>query len=221
MTCPLCSSSELKNLGDFKGHKKLTIEFYLCKICQLLFKDPSLRLALEQEKHRYETHNNDLTNSNYMGYMEKSWKLILGQLDLSKSSEIQILDYGCGPTQAFEYFGKKSEVQIDSYDPLFFPKLDEFKPYDGIVMHESFEHFYQPGQELATACRSLKPDSQLWIHTQIYTDDTDLNTWSYTRDPTHVVFLTDFCLEWIRKNFKFSKVVTLKSDFFALIKKAK
>ena len=56
MNCTLCNT---------KLTTKINKEFYNCKTCKAIIKDKKYYLSAEEEKERYELHNNDVTDVNY------------------------------------------------------------------------------------------------------------------------------------------------------------
>ncbi|MGH1468384.1 MAG: methyltransferase domain-containing protein [Bdellovibrionales bacterium] len=184
--CLLCGAASKKETGLL----------YECLRCGLLFKDPSNFWSLTKEKARYLTHNNDVENLGYLGYLNKL---------LSKMGALtgEVLDFGCGPEKGLEALIKHNkfmDVKVDSYDPIFFPNLLPDKKYDYIYASECFEHFYNPQQEIEKVLSLLKSGGCIGVATNL-SDEEDLENWWYTNDPTHVVFYSKKVFQFLAKKY--------------------
>lgn len=183
--------------------------YWKCSNCKLVFKDPSAFVSFETEKARYETHNNDLEDQGYLGYLDKLFSL----RDHIKG---EVLDYGCGPTKGLQSLIEKQSLKkfnIESYDPIFFP-IEITKKYDLIFASECFEHFYKPKEEIEKVLKCLKSKGTVLISTELY-DGKNFKTWWYLNDPTHVVFYSEYTFRWIADFYKLD-VLFLKSPHIGL-----
>jgi hypothetical protein len=84
------------------------------------------------------------------------------------------------------------------YDPFFAPDRDLLDAsYDFLTCSETAEHFHDPAAEFRRMDTLLRPGGWLGLMTGLLQPDTDLATWWYLRDPTHVSFYTLDSLDWI------------------------
>lgn len=184
--------------------------YWKCSNCELIFKDPSVFVSLEKEKARYATHNNSVEDEGYLSYLNRLFSL-------SEFKEGLALDYGCGPTKGLEALVKNKnldKVQVESYDPLFFPIDLKHKKYDLIFASECLEHFHKPDEEVKKILNLLKSKGSLLISTELY-DGKDFKNWWYLNDPTHVVFYSKKTFQWMIDFYGLS-LVFLKSPHISL-----
>lgn len=122
-----------------------------------------------------------------------------------------LLDYGCGPTRGIETIWGGPQLQVTSYDPIFFPITSEDgaalgadRAYDVIVCCEAAEHFYDPAREFAKMARLLRPsESLIVLRTGWRTGAAEtFAQWGYPHDPTHVCFYSQPTMEWIRSHWQ-------------------
>ncbi len=197
--CPLCHS----HAGLF--YKKKEKRYYQCAHCLSIFVDPRCYVSKEDEKKRYQEHNNDIENPNYQKFVAP----IINEVERRFGKEHRGLDFGAGTGPVIaKLLGEKKYV-IDLYDPFFWnnpEKLEE--KYDYIVCCEVMEHFHFPDKEFALLKSLLKPGGVLFCMTDIYSEEIDFKTWYYKDDITHVFFYHRNAIEWIHSKFKFSGLKT-------------
>lgn len=186
--------------------------YYKCSNCNLIFKDPHLFVSLEKEKARYLTHNNSPEDQGYLKYLNKLFSCV-------DVHEGKILDYGCGPTKGLEALVKSknlSKLEVESYDPIFFPEKNSEKnqKYDFIFASECFEHFYDPKKEIENILKLLNSKGSLLISTEL-SDGKSFKNWWYLKDPTHVVFYSLKTFKWLADRYNLD-VLLLKSPHIVL-----
>ncbi len=193
MSCPLC----------FHGSNPLFENYFHCPQCDLRFLDPKYHLTPEQEKQRYLSHNNDVTDKRYQ-------KFVSPLVDEVKAHCVQGscgLDFGSGSGPVLAMLLKENGYQVEMYDPYFCPNPSVLeKYYDFIVSCEVIEHFYSPHVEFTKLKKLLKNGGVLGVMTSIYSEEIDFENWYYRRDPSHVVFYSKKTLQWIAKSFGFQSV---------------
>lgn len=186
-----------------------------CRSCDLLQKTSELFLEASDEKSRYETHNNDLEDPQYLAYLDK----LFSRLKPFLSSPCSALDYGCGPTRGLAELVKNSDdhesTDVVSYDPFFYPSLPEGL-HDLIFASECFEHFYDPLAELEKMVGLLSDGGILGISTRL-SDHENFKTWWYAKDPTHVIFFSKRTFQWISSKFEL-EILLLNSPHIILRK---
>ncbi|KQC05514.1 MAG: 2-polyprenyl-3-methyl-5-hydroxy-6-metoxy-1,4-benzoquinol methylase [Candidatus Cloacimonas sp. SDB] len=192
MNCPLCNT-QLETRADKY--------YFICSTCDARVKDKKYYLTPEQEKCRYEEHNNNVKDMCYQNFTAPITKTILQKFNLKHSG----LDYGCGTGPVISTILQKKGYNVKLYDPLFHPDegyLDHH--YDYIFSCEVFEHFYQPATEIKKLISLLKPQGYLLFMTHLYDENTNFQNWYYRNDPTHVFIFTAKTINYIAENFNLS-----------------
>ena len=194
MTCPLCAST-----GPFinKPHEAWKAErFWHCTACDVVFIPPTEWASFEQEKKRYQNHQNDENSSGYLQFLEKTVIQILEKIP--KSS--RILDYGSGPRATLSMNLREKGYDVVSYDPFFNP-IPVSGKFDLVLAHEVFEHFREPAKELQKIQSYLKANGIFLIHSSLRPSDEKFASWWYARDLTHVLLSSEKTLQWIARNY--------------------
>lgn len=200
MMCPLCHKDQAyMHFEDIKSHRV----FYICQICDLIFQDRLGLMSIKEEKKRYENHENHLLDEGYRQFLEPSVQAIKQFYQPSLSG----LDYGCGPYPALAQILLEQQIEVDIYDPLFFPKKDFSKTcskkYDFLVSTEVVEHFYDVSKQWQKMFSCLKEKAQVIIMTQRHSELINFPQWHYWRDETHVSFYSEKTLSWIAQKWRF------------------
>ena len=192
MKCPLCDSNASPLFIGPLG------EYHRCEGCFGVFLLPQYHLTDEDEKRRYETHNNDVLDPGYQGFVQP---LVDAVMD-SFSREHKGLDFGCGEGPVISYLLKKEGYHVDLYDPYFHADGSIFeKRYDFIILSEVMEHFKQPAKEFKTLFSLLKPGGKIFCLTELLKDDIDFARWHYKNDETHVFFYHEMSIQYIARRF--------------------
>ncbi|MFN7825525.1 MAG: methyltransferase domain-containing protein [Pseudobdellovibrionaceae bacterium] len=181
--CLICNHQNLESIS----HQQRPGLFWHCLICDFAFLDPMERALPEAEKARYETHQNLSSDQGYRDFLKPIW----GSLQELGQTDLKILDYGSGPTQALAEILRELGHRVDCYDPFFAPTLMG-KDYDLIVSTEAIEHFYDPRKEVLKMEGLLAPNArigEIWVMTQIFHKEKFADWW-YVRDFTHVCFFS-------------------------------
>jgi hypothetical protein len=179
MICTLCESTNVKFL-EVAGDKR---KYYFCQSCYLVFVDPNFHLPLEQEKIRYEFHNNSDKDAGYVKFLDQ---VIYPTLPFLNSGMIG-LDYGCGPNPTLSGLLAKLHLTCHNFDPLFgfsHPR----QVYDFLFATETVEHFRIPKSDFLKMDKLLKPKGYLSIMTDHWESLDQFANWYYRRDVTHVSF---------------------------------
>lgn len=193
--CPLCDS----NAESFFKE-----QFYLCNNCKGIFRPKSDYPNLEDEKQRYEKHNNDINDNGYQNFVSPITNAVIANHKIEETG----LDFGAGSGPVISKILKDKNFQIELYDPFFhnYPELLEGQ-YDYIVCCEVIEHLHNPAKEFALLFELLKPYAKLYCMTHIYDDSIDFGNWYYKNDITHVIIYQKETLKYIAEKYKFSDVV--------------
>lgn len=198
--CPLCVSHQTVLFYEDKYKK-----YFRCQNCSLVFLNPSDRLSPDEEKARYEEHNNDSEDPGYREFLSRLFRPMKERL----SRGLKGLDYGSGPGPTLSLMFEEEGHSMDIYDPYFAPNEKVFeKKYDFISCTESVEHFFEPAKEFMRFDRLLEEKGLLGVMTQPLVELEAFSTWYYRNDPTHVSFFSEDSLNWVAKkwNWKLENV---------------
>lgn len=190
MLCTLCETPLFNKIDEF---------YFSCNECYALVKNSQFYITYQEEKERYETHNNDVNDVRYQQFTSPITSFILKNYTQNHLG----LDYGCGTGPVISKQLHNNGFRVQLYDPFFYP--DEgylnFK-YDYIFSCEVFEHFYQPKLEIEKLLSLLKPEGRLLIMTHQFDGAIDFTKWYYRKDPTHVFIFTKKTFEYIAKKYQ-------------------
>jgi SAM-dependent methyltransferase len=199
MLCPLCKS-DLTN----EYCKSDEVLFLHCDNCGLVFKHSNFFPSLEYEKKRYLLHQNDVEDKKYQKFVSPIVEIIKKQ----KSPKSKGLDFGAGPGPVITKLLCDNGYSVSLYDPFFYPDKSVLTTsYDFIICCEVMEHFRHPSSEFKLLRKLLKPKGTLYCMTQLIPKETAFENWYYQRDPTHLVFYSVQNIDWIKKQFGFSRVI--------------
>lgn len=189
--CPLCSSP---NFSTFQSAL-----FFRCAECFLIFKDSKVRLNPQEEKARYQFHENSIDDQNYVQFLMPT----ITEIKRNIPTPARGLDYGSGPSPVLADLLVKENYEVTAYDPFFSPKdLALLKPFDFVVSTEAIEHFFNPSVEFERIFKLLKKSGHLVIRTELYKENSSVTDWYYPRDPTHVSFFSEKTMRWIAEKFQ-------------------
>ena len=192
--CPLCF-----NGSDTFAHSNNRDDFR-CSYCQSIFADPKTFLNYEDEKSRYETHNNDVLDPGYRNFMKPIVDIVSDKFTQNHIG----LDYGSGTGPVVSKMLHEKGFRVEQFDPIFCNKPEVLtKSYDYIVCCEVIEHFYNPHKEFLQLRAMLNPGGGLFCMTHIYIDSIDFRKWYYKNDSTHVFFYHPLALSYIKEQFQF------------------
>ena len=194
LVCPLCEA---------QGREFYEQEYIVCDNCGSIFKGKNLFLLPDEERGRYELHNNDAQDVGYQKFVSPITDAILEEF-----TPLHVgLDFGSGRGSAISKVLSDNDFNIFEYD-LFFNDDRELlqQKYDYIACCEVIEHFHNPKKEFALLRSLLKDGGKLYCKTHPYDDSIDFGKWYYRKDPTHVFFYKDKSFEHIREAFGFKDV---------------
>jgi SAM-dependent methyltransferase len=202
--CLICQSDNVTNHYSYldKGLKRER-HFLRCPNCSFVFLAEEDRLTQDEEKMRYDSHNNDKEDPGYINFLMKFYKPF--QSYLNENHKIG-LDYGAGPGPALAGIFRENNYLMDIYDPYFAPDenvINRKKYYDFISCTEAIEHFYDPMNEIEKMLELLKDGGVLGFMTQFLVER-DFDKWWYKNDPTHVCFFNHQSFNYIAEKYKLS-----------------
>jgi SAM-dependent methyltransferase len=178
-------------------------KYYRCGQCSAIFLDPACYVSKENEKKRYEEHNNNVDDPGYRKFVEPIVSLIRERFNIKHKG----LDFGSGTGPVIAKLLREKGYDVELYDPFFCdnPKALE-KKYDFIICCEVIEHFHFPAKEFKLLKSLLSPGGMLFCMTDLYSEKTDFKNWYYKNDPTHVFFYHQSTLARIKSLSGFSSV---------------
>ncbi len=188
MDCPLCT--EASQLFYEESRRR----FFDCPHCRLVFLGRDLLLGLQEERARYSSHKNTLTNPGYRKFLLRLVEPLRERIEKNSVG----LDFGCGPTEAMKELFQEFGFSVASFDPHFFPDRMVLKSrYDFILLSEVVEHFREPRKEFSLLKDLIKPKGWIAVSTAVLRNDADFPSWYYKNDPTHVNFFREETLKWL------------------------
>ena len=191
--CPLCrgAGSEPFHRSD----RRKPVRIYLrCDDCGLVHVPPSQRVSAQEEKARYDLHDNDPADAGYRRFLARLAEPLLKRL----SAPSEGLDFGCGPTSVLADMLRGDGHHVVVYDPFYAREPGPLEGrYDFITLTEVVEHLHTPGEELRRLWGLLRPGGLLALMTQLLPAAEDFASWHYISDPTHVCFFGDRSIAWL------------------------
>jgi SAM-dependent methyltransferase len=210
MNCKVCGSEDIQL---FARNKKR--EFLRCSRCELVFVPEQFYLTTEQERTRYDLHDNSIDNKGYIEFLEKIVSVIADRFPV----DCTILDFGSGANAVLGKILDKKGYSCDSYDPLFnIQRSSDFVLYDIIVICEVIEHLRFLQNDLEFIKKHLKPDGTIIIRTQLYPDAKKFLNWWYIQDLTHINFFSPVTIAFVASQLNRAVVLTREKDIFILEK---
>lgn len=183
MHCLICKEKAKEHLDG-----KLNIKTYKCSNCAFIFKDPTLFASLNEQKKRYDLHQNDSDNAGYRDYFQGFLDYVLPLVNDTGSA----LDFGCGRSVLLSDMMSENGIVSDYYDPIYHENSNHAeKKYDLITSVEVFEHLHDPVQVFSELLSLLNDNGYLAIRTEFAPMRmADYFSWYYRQDPTHVGFFS-------------------------------
>jgi hypothetical protein len=212
MNCLLCQST---SAAAFKVLKKPERHYFHCAECDFIFMDPAERLSPQDEKARYDLHQNqdDLGHRAFLRPLLDQIQKIQKSSTLSPS-EFKALDYGCGAEPILGNMMLETGIIATNYDLFFRPDQDAFRQtYHLITSTEVWEHFYDPRTEIERLIKLLRNHGVLAIMTSGHKGEAAFHDWYYRRDPTHVAFFSEKTMAWLAHTFKL-EVLSQRSPYW-------
>lgn len=207
MICVVCESTARVYTKDPER------SYFECQACQLVFVPRSELISYEQEKARYDHHQNLEKDSHYISYLEKIAKGILPHLKTQNRG----LDFGCGRTKLLENILNQSGYNVSSYDLYYFPESFLLKQkYDFIILSEVIEHLREPRFTLNELSMMLNPGGKIFIKTKFLPAREQFDRWFYKRDITHIQFFNPVSLKKIGELSNLEKFQDLGDDLYLL-----
>ncbi len=207
--CPLC-----KKYRNSLFHQSENRIYLHCSNCDLVFVPDNFILSEEEEKKKYDNHQNSPQNGGYVDFLNRL--LIPLERYLPKGAEG--LDFGCGPGPTLSVIMKEKGFMMDIYDHFYAKESQVFqKRYDFITLTEVIEHLKNPVFEMERLWNLLKTEGYLGIMTAFRVEKFD--SWYYKRDLTHIRFFSQNTFKWLAK--KLDAKILLANNGVVIMKKEK
>lgn len=188
MNCPLCNETQTS-----KWSEDPVRPYFECGHCSLVFVPQDFLLSAEDERKRYDTHENDERDVRYREYLTK----IASGISPSLSQGQKGLDFGCGASTLMAQIMDESGFEMDSYDLYYHPLTPIWsQKYDFIILSEVIEHLSSPRETMLKLAKLLTKDGQFFIKTKFLPETKEqFDVWYYKKDPTHICFFNSRSME--------------------------
>jgi len=182
-TCPLCHHQQTHLF--YRDHRR---SYLRCQNCDLIFVSRGDLLTQQQEKARYDLHQNNPEDEGYLRFLNQFIKPLLKRIGPPPQ---QGLDFGSGPGPVLGLILEKQGFKMSLYDPFYSPDSSVLEnTYDFVTCTETIEHFNNPDKDWRLLLNLLKSGGWLGIMTQLVEDPQDFPTMHYITDRTHVSFFS-------------------------------
>lgn len=209
MHCPLCKSEEI---SEYFSNKRRV--FLQCGNCELVFVPEQFHLSAEEEKKRYDLHENNPDDEGYRKFLSR---LAIPLNERLKPSSYG-LDFGSGPGPALSEMITDMGHRVKIYDQFYADDREVLnKRYDFITATEVFEHLREPLETIELLWRILNPGGILGLMTKLVIDRQAFSTWHYITDRTHICFFSESTFNWLVGRLN-ARIEFIGSDVIMLYK---
>lgn len=212
MNCQLCHTP---NAASLKVTKKPEHNYFHCAECDLIFMEPTERLAPQFEKARYDQHENE-DQAGHRAFLRPLVNEVENFVQAEKLnlSEVRLLDFGSGPSAALGRMFQEKNFNVTNYDLYYHPDQDALKrPYNIVTSTEVWEHLYSPREDIERMVRLTKKGGLLAVMTSGHKGGGVFADWYYRRDETHVAFYSEKTMNWIARKFEL-KILKAQSPYW-------
>ena len=179
-------------------HQVKDIDYLKCSRCKLVFVAPGQRLNPEEEKSRYDLHENDPEDPNYRKFLSQLFDPLNKKLPPKSFG----LDYGSGPGPTLHLMFEEAGHYMNIFDPFYDnDPVVLNNTYDFITTTETAEHFFEPGKEFNLLWTILKKGGYLGVMTKLLKKPEHFADWHYKEDDTHVAFYSEPTFQWIARHY--------------------
>ncbi len=191
--CILCKSKQIDGFCTADGY-----DYLHCKKCDLIYVKPGQRLDPDEEKSRYDLHENDPADERYRDFLNQLYTPLINKLSPKSSG----LDFGSGPGPTLSVMFEEEGHSMNIYDPFYAPDKAVFQnTYDFITTTETAEHLFKPREEFDLLWKCLKPGGYLGIMTKVVPSLDEFYDWHYRKDDTHVTFYSEKTFQWMAEHY--------------------
>jgi hypothetical protein len=145
-------------------------------------------LSPNDECARYAHHDNTVANPGYLRFLGEVAEVVCE----TTAPGTRVLDFGSGENAVLTALLRERGRDCVAYDPLYGIGPDALAArYDAIVVCEVIEHLRELRAELAKLAGCLRMGGHIVIRTRCYPSLTEIPSWGYARDPTHLNFFAE------------------------------
>lgn len=178
-------------------HEKSGVRYHCCPDCEFISMDESSILTADEEKKRYDAHENSLEDPSYVEYFRRFIDAAILDYCAVKGRG---LDFGSGPSPVLAtILARDYGFSMDIHDPFYAPRKPYLgKRYDLVTCTEVVEHLKDPLEYFQMFVGLLEEGGLLAVMTSFHpkNDESFLN-WHYRRDASHISFFTLRTMEQI------------------------
>jgi len=195
-TCPLCQSHKAETY--FQDRKRA---YYRCPICLLVYVPREYHLGRDEEKQRYDSHQNNPDDPAYRRFLNQLMSPLVTRLRPGQRG----IDFGSGPGPALATMFGENGYEMLNYDIFYANDEDVLQQqYDFLTCTETMEHFASPGAEWERFLHLVKIGGWLGIMTQMLEDGIDFGSWYYKNDETHICFYARETFQFLAERYGLS-----------------
>ena len=192
--CPLCQRVDAKFFLEDKFRS-----YFQCNTCGLIFVPASQCLTSEEERGRYDLHQNNPNDPHYRKFLDR----LFNPMQKLIAPGSKGLDFGSGPGPTLSLMFEEAGHKMSIYDYFYANDSSVFEEqYDFITTSEVVEHLFDPQKDLNRLWECLKPGGYLGIMTKLALDRDAFASWHYKNDPTHVSFFSKKTFKWLATQWK-------------------
>jgi hypothetical protein len=170
-----------------------------CRTCRLIFIPAEQHISADEEKSRYDQHNNNPDDPDYRTFLSRMFLPMQHRLNARSCG----LDFGSGPGPTLSLMFEEGGHRMAIYDHFYAPTHATLsQTYDFITATEVVEHLHRPGFELERLWSLLNSGGLLGVMTQLVPESTPFADWYYIKDPTHVCFFSLPTCEWLAEHWQ-------------------
>jgi hypothetical protein len=189
ITCPFCKTEKV--IGFFQDKRR---DYLRCQVCSLVFVPHWQFVSSEEEKSRYDLHQNSPQDQGYRSFLNR----IFIPMQKCLAPESCGLDFGSGPQPTLSVMFEEAGHGMTIFDYFYEKSPSVFKrQYDFITATEVVEHLHNPKEELERLWACLRPGGILGLMTKLAPDDNAFSCWHYKNDLTHVCFFSQATFQWL------------------------
>ena len=165
-----------------------------CQVCNLVFVPPWQFVSAEEEKSRYDLHQNSPEDQGYRSFLSRIFIPLQKHLTPASCG----LDFGSGPVPTLSVMFQEAGHSMMLFDYFYKQDSSVFeRQYDFITATEVVEHLHGPREELERLWACLKQGGRLGIMTKLTPGPDAFSSWHYKNDPTHVCFFSQATFQWL------------------------
>ena len=187
--CPLCKTADASKIYQDR-HR----DYFRCQVCNLVFVPSAQFLSAQEEKARYDLHQNSPDDPAYRRFLNRLFLPLQKQLAPRSLG----LDFGSGPGPTLSVMFAEVGHVMAIYDRFYARDCSVLtKQYDFITATEVVEHLHNPKRDLDRLWACLRPGGRLGIMTKLALGRAAFARWHYKNDLTHVCFFSRSTFAWL------------------------